>query len=62
MPTRRLSFYESVRVASLSWHDVVFFPVIHLVVAPATCGDSAFQNLLVSARRQGTMRAAVSRA
>ena len=29
---------------------------------PATCGDSASQNLPASARRQGTMRAAVSRA
>ncbi len=46
----------------LELHDVVSFPAILLAVARATCGDSAFQNLLVSARRQGTMRAAVSRA
>ena len=41
---------------------MAFFPVIHLAVALVTCGDSVFQNLLVSARRQGTMQAAVSRA
>ena len=58
---RRVSTGESAS-ASLSWHGVVFFPVIRLAVAPATCGDSAFQNLLVSVRRQGTMRTAVSRA
>jgi hypothetical protein len=41
---------------------VAFFLVIHLAVVPVTFGDSAFQNLLVSVRRQGTMQAAVSRA
>jgi hypothetical protein len=51
---------SSRRILELARRGVL--PGYQVGSGPRPCGDSAFQNLLVSARRQGTMRAAVSRA